>query len=99
MLEWAEGDEAAEARFSIGQAFQSMAQYRKAIESYYKVSYHGADSSAMWVTSADYRRAQCYEQLTEYGQAAKVYQRIVQREGSDSAFGRGALERLNLLPK
>ena len=98
VLEWAEGDEAAEARFSIGQAFQSMAQYRKAIESYYKVSYHGADSSAMWVTSADYRRAQCYEQLTEYGQAAKVYQRIVQREGSDSAFGRGALERLNLLP-
>jgi len=97
VLEWAEGDDAAEARFSIGQAFQGMAQYRKAIESYYKVSYHGVDSSAMWVTSADYRRALCHEELSEPQVAATIYTRIIQREGGDSAFGKGAQERLSQL--
>jgi TolA-binding protein len=96
-LEWAQGNQASEARYYIGEAYQNMGEYRKAIEAYYRVSYHGADGFSQWITSADYRRAQCHESLKEYATAVTVYQRIVQREGSDSPQGRLANERLTAL--
>lgn len=98
VLEWASGDDAAEARYYIGQAYQQMGQYRTAIERYYRVSYHGADANARWITTADFQRAQCHEQLTEYTSASSIYERIIQREGSASEFGKMARERLRLLP-
>ncbi len=63
----------------------------------YRVSYHGADSYGGWITSADFQRARCHEELTEYRQAASIYERIIQREGSDSEFGRVAQKRMGLL--
>lgn len=98
VLEWAKGDDAAEARFYIGQAYQQMGQYRTAIEKYYRVGYYGADADARWITSADYQRAQCHEQLGEYNSAKSIYERIIQREGSGSEFGKIAAERLRQLP-
>jgi len=98
VLEWAKGNDAAEARLYIGQAYQQMGQYREAIEKYYRVAYYGADADARWITSADFQRAQCHEQLDEYTTASSIYQRIIQREGSDSDFGRMAGERLRQLP-
>lgn len=98
VLEWAEGNDAAEARYFIGQTYQQMGDYRKAIERYYRVSYHGSGASSQWITSADFQRALCHEELAEHTQAASIYQRIIQRDGSDSEFGRLAGERLNRLP-
>ena len=74
-----------------------MGEYRKAIQAYYRVSFHGADGFSQWITSADYKRAQCYESLKEYATAITVYQRIVQREGSDSPQGGLAAERIDAL--
>ena len=97
VLEWAEGNQASEARFYIGESYQNMGEYRKAIQAYYRVSFHGADGFSQWITSADYKRAQCYESLKEYATAITVYQRIVQREGSDSPQGGLAAERIDAL--
>jgi len=97
VLEWAEGNQASEARFYIGESYQNMGEYRKAIQAYYRVSFHGADGFSQWITSADYKRAQCHESLAEYATAISVYQRIVQREGSDSPQGGLAAERIGVL--
>jgi len=97
VLEWAAGNDASEARFYIGESYQNMGEYRKAIEAYYRVSYHGAEGLSQWITSADYKRAQCHESLGEYATAIAVYQRIVQREGSDSPQGELAEERIHSL--
>ena len=99
VLEWAEGNPASEARFYIGESYQNMGEYRKAIEAYYRVGFHGAGGSSQWITSADYKRAQCHESLNEYATAINVYQRIVQREGSDSPFGELASERIEDLQR
>ena len=96
VLEWATGDNASEARLYIGESYQNMGEYRKAIEAYYRVSFHGEGFSA-WITSADYKRAQCYEALGELPTAISVYERIVQREGGSSDFAAYATERINAL--
>lgn len=98
VLEWAKANDAAEARFFIGQAYQQMSDYRKAIEHYYRVAFLGADASSQWITSADFQRAMCHEELGEYATAANIYDRIIQRDGSGSEFGRMAQERLSKLP-
>jgi len=98
VLEWAEGNDAAEARYFIGQAYQQMGDYRKAIERYYGVSYHGSGASSQWITSADFQRALCHEELAETAQAGSIYERIIRRDGSGSEFGRLAQQRLSNLP-
>ena len=88
VLEWAQGDIAAQARYFIGESFQRMGRYRDAIEAYYRVSFHGSGVFAGWVNSADFKRAQCHEELAEFAQAASIYERIIRREGSDSEYGK-----------
>jgi tetratricopeptide (TPR) repeat protein len=97
VLEWAEGNQASEARFYIGESYQNMGEYRKAIEAYYRVGFYGADGASQWITSADYKRALCHESLSEYATAIAVYERIVQREGSSSPQGALAEERISAL--
>lgn len=97
VLEWAEGEDAAEARFYIGRAYQNMGDYRKAIQTFYQVSFYGADANIQWITTADFERASCYEELGESAQARSVYERILQREGGDSEFGRIARQHIQQL--
>ena len=87
VLEWARGNDASEARFYIGESYRNMGEYRKAIEAYYRVSFHGAEGFSQWISSADYKRAECHEILNELATAESVYLRIVQREGADSPQG------------
>ena len=94
VLEWARGDIAAQARYYIGESFQRMGRYRDAIEAYYRVSFHGSGVFAGWINSADFKRAQCHEELGELAQAASIYDRIIRREGSDSEYGKIAREGL-----
>ena len=96
-LEWAQGDQASEAYFYIGQSYQNMGEYRKAIETYYRVSYYGGQGSTAWITNADYQRAHCHEALDERASAIGIYERIVRREGSESPFGSAAQERIEAL--
>ena len=102
VLSWAQGNDAANARFHIGKAFQNMGEYSKAVEAYYRVRFEGADAFSGWITTADYERAQCHEKLGQNSTAKNIYNEIIQREGSDSDFGKDArkqLERLELLEK
>ena len=71
VLEWARGDDAAEARYYIGEAYQSMNDYREAIQAFAQVAFHGGDASTNWINSADFQRASCHEQLGEHGQGAQ----------------------------
>ena len=88
---------ASEARFYVGESFQNMGEYRKAIEAYYKVSYHGAGGFSQWITSADFQRAKCHESIGEYATAIAVYERIVQREGGSTPQGEMAQEQIVFL--
>ena len=97
ILEWAKGDQASEAYFYLGLAYQNLGDYRKAIETYYRISYYGAESSTGWITSADFQRAQCHEALQETASALSIYQRIMNREGRKSPFGASAQERIAFL--
>lgn len=88
---------ASEARFYIGESFQNLGEYRQAIEAYYKVSYHGADGSAQWITSADFQRAKCHESLSEFTTAIAIYNRVIQREGGSTPQGEMANEKVQIL--
>ncbi|MEE3257939.1 MAG: tetratricopeptide repeat protein [Candidatus Latescibacterota bacterium] len=92
-----EGNSASEARFYVGESYQNMGEYRKAIEAYYKVSYHGAEGFSQWITSADFQRARCHESLGEHTTAITVYERIVRREGGQSPQGEMAREQIDTL--
>lgn len=98
VLESAEGEDAAEARFYIGQAYQNTGEYRKAIHAFYEVGFYGADASTQWINSADFQRAGCYEKLGEYDSARKVYDRIIKREGGGSEWGGFARKQIDQLP-
>jgi TolA-binding protein len=98
VLEWAEGEDAAGARFHIGKAYQKTGDYRRAIQHFYQVAFYGADASTQWITTADYERARCYAELGEVEQARSVYERIIQREGGSSEWGRFARAELDRLP-
>ena len=74
-----------------------MGEYRKAIQAYYKVSYHGSQGLSMWITSADFQRARCHESLGEHATAMTIYERITRREGGQSPQGQIARERINAL--
>ena len=97
VLEWAQGNQKAEALLYMGESYQNMGDYRKAISTYYKVSYFGADASATHIVAADYRRAQCHEILREIDTAIGVYERIIRREGSSSSIAAIAQERIDEL--
>ncbi|HJN26768.1 MAG TPA: tetratricopeptide repeat protein [Candidatus Latescibacteria bacterium] len=97
VLEWAEGDDAAEARYHIGQAYQKLGDYRSAIKIYYEVSYHGAEATTNWIVSADFARARCHEELAEPAQARSVYDKIIRTAGASSEFGRLAQQRIDAL--
>ncbi len=92
-----DANDASEARFYVGEAYQNMGEYRKAIEAYYKVSYHGAGGFSQWITSADFQRAKCHESMGEYATAITVYERIVQREGGSTPQGEMAREQITAL--
>ena len=92
-----DGNSASEARFYIGESYQNMGEYRKAIQAYYKVSYHGAEGLSMWITSADFQRARCHESLGEHATAMTIYERIARREGGQSPQGALARERIETL--
>lgn len=92
-----EANNASEARFYIGESYQNMGEYRKAIEAYYKVSYHGAEGFSQWITSADFQRARCHESLGEYATAITIYERIERREGGQSPQGEMAREQVDTL--
>ena len=92
-----QGNSASEARFYVGEAYQNLGEYRKAIEAYYKVSYHGAEGFSQWINSADFQRARCHESLDEYATAITVYERIERREGGQSPQGAMAREQIDLL--
>ena len=92
-----DGNGASEARFYIGESYQNMGEYRKAIQAYYKVSYHGAEGLSMWITSADFQRARCHESLGEDATAMTIYERIARREGGQSPQGQLARERIETL--
>ncbi len=91
------GNSASEARFYIGESYQNMGEYRKAIQAYYKVSYHGSQGLSMWITSADFQRARCHESLGEHATAMTIYERITRREGGQSPQGQLARERIDAL--
>ena len=74
-----------------------MGEYRKAIQAYYKVSYHGSEGLSMWITSADFQRARCHESLGEDATAMTIYERIARREGGQSPQGQLARERIEIL--
>jgi TolA-binding protein len=90
-------NDASEARFYVGESYQNLGDYRKAIEAFYKVSYHGADGSSQWITSADFQRAKCHESLSEYPTAIAIYERIIQREGGNTPQGEMANEQVQIL--
>ena len=91
------GNGASQARFYIAESYQNMGEYRKAIQAYYKVSYHGSEGLSMWITSADFQRARCHESLGEDATAMTIYERIARREGGQSPQGQEARERIEIL--
>ncbi len=98
VLEWAEGEDAAEARLYIGQSYQHTGDYRKAIHAFYKVAFYGAGASTQWINTADFQRARCHEKLGEFDTARNIYQRIILRDGGGSELGRFARQNIDLLP-
>jgi tetratricopeptide (TPR) repeat protein len=99
VLSWAAGNEAANARFHIGKALQNMGEWSKAVEAYYRVRYEGADAFSGWITTADYERAHCHEKMRQNATAKNIYNEIIQREGSDSDFGKDARKQLERLER
>ncbi len=84
----------AEIQYWIGSCFSSMGQFQQAVFEFMKVAYLSKPTKLPWATTALYEAGQAYLKLEQPDQAKKLFEKIVQREGSASDMGRIARERI-----
>lgn len=88
-------DEAeAEIQYWIADCFYNMGQFEQAIFEFLKVEYLSKPTKLAWNTTALYKAGQAYLKLNKPGQARLLFEKIVQKEGATSEFGRIARERI-----
>ncbi len=97
LLREADSESAAEIQFQIGETYFEQNQYKQAITEYLKVPYLNPNTKLPWDTTALYKAGNAYEHLGQNDQAINLYERIIEKEGASSNYGRFARRRINEL--
>jgi len=86
----------AEAQYWLGEAYFNLGDYQSAAIEFLKVSFHYPDAmDGMWAVTADLKAALAHEKMGEYIEATRLYQKILEKYGRDSQWGKAARERLD----
>ncbi|HKJ70073.1 MAG TPA: tetratricopeptide repeat protein, partial [bacterium] len=97
LLGEADSESSAEIQFQIGETYFEQNQYKQAITEYLKVPYLNPNTRLPWDTTALYKAGNAYEHLGQNDQAINLYERIIEKEGASSNYGRFARRRINEL--
>lgn len=97
-LDKVEGDDKAEAQYWLGESLFNIGDFQSAAIEFLKVPYLYPNAmDGMWGLTADFKAALAHEKMGEYVEATRLYRKIIDRQGSDSQWGRAARERLDQL--
>jgi tetratricopeptide (TPR) repeat protein len=83
----------AEIRYWMGECYGAMGEYHLAVSEFLKVAYLYSDEG-MWGVTAELRAADVYETTGELAEARKIYNRVLEKFGKDSIWGKSAAEKL-----
>lgn len=85
----------AEVQFYLGECYNLMGQYEKAITEYLKVKYIAKQVKGLpWDVSAQYKAAQAYIKIKHYDEAKRLLNKIIRTWGAQSDFGRAAVAQI-----
>lgn len=87
-----------EVRYWIGESYYDSGKFDSALLEYLKVAYL-SQAGSMWAVTAEFKAGQTYERLGRIDEAKRLYQRMIERYGTDSQWGKAAQERLRELEK
>ena len=80
----------AEVQYLIGSCYNNMGLFQQAIFEFMKTK----PSKLPWETTAIYNAGQAYMKLQQPDQARKLFQKVIQKEGSTSDWGRFARQKI-----
>lgn len=98
LLPFADAEREAEIQYYLGEANLGKGDYRTAILEFLKVKVLGRKTKLDWGVTAIYQVGFCYEKLSDYEGAARMYQKIIEETGEASNYGRAARQKLESLP-
>jgi TolA-binding protein len=84
-----EGEDRARAYYWLGTCHQTLGDCTSAIVEYLKVPYL-LPGEAMWAVTAQLKAAECYVAIQRYDSAKEIYNRVIQKFGAASNWGRVA---------
>jgi len=87
---------AAEAQYWIGESWFNMADYEKAITEFLKVSYNYSEF-VHWSATSELKAGEAYTKAGEKDKAVRIYERIIQKYGKNSQWGKEAQFRISNL--
>ena len=88
-------EDEAEIQLNIGLSYQSMGRHKEAVFEFLKVNYLSADTRWPWKTTALFEAAKSYIKMDARTQALILYNKIIQKEGAASHWGRYAREQID----
>ncbi len=90
----ADPESQAEVQYWIGKAFLSKGDLETAISELLRVRYACPPTKLPWDVTAMFEAANAYMRLQRYDRAQKLFEQIVRLRGSNSNFGRSALQKI-----
>ncbi|MCD4817279.1 MAG: tetratricopeptide repeat protein [Candidatus Cloacimonetes bacterium] len=86
----------AETQYWLGESYFGLEDYEKAITEFLKVNYN-YENQTRWAASAELRAAESYIKLHKIDRAKRVFQRIIDKYGKYSDWGKEAGKRLEVI--
>jgi tetratricopeptide (TPR) repeat protein len=86
----------AEAQYWIADSYFGLDEYEKSISEYLKVGY-GYPEFPHWAASAELRAGEAYINLKDNVKARRTFERIIEKYGRSSNWGKEALKRLEVV--
>ncbi len=94
------GDDKAEAQYWLGEAYFNLGDYKTAAIELLKVPYqYPTAMEGMWAVTADFKAGVAHEKMGQFVEATRLYNKIIDKHGRDSQWGRAAKERLDAMGK
>ena len=84
----------AEIQFSIGDTYELMNEFDKAVEIYFKIPYVYAKEES-WVVKAYLRISRIYENKEDWDKALAAYNKVVELKVDESKFAQERISRIN----
>jgi len=91
-----DGEAKARAFYWMGTSYERLGDYQSAVVQFLKVPYL-ASGGGLWVVTAELKAAECYARIDRDDAAREIYNRVMQKYGAGSNWGRLAKKGLDAL--